>query len=326
MRITIVAFLLVISIVGRAQKPGEKGIRIVDSMTVQERISRNPVLLRSEMDSLVKAHAAPFIPQQIIFPVEQKNNGKETAILFLVGGMLLLSIGIFYLTYKNHQHSISVLQSAEAFSNTKSKIERHRPKHGLMALESKIEELNGEVHKLSRENEGLNRVIKEYNGIQHEYDSIKHGMQSAYKIKNYPGYDKNKEEVTAMQGVLMTEKALAHYAYEKFLRPVLKIADDNKNNPARMSDNDRLKLMDMLVSLSFLYIEYLYLRVGDLSIGGSMVARLKDLAAGKSPDPALLKKLNMENGNRALVIKMALNRLSIDKLSYPVFDETHLNP
>jgi len=39
----------------------------------------------------------------------------------------------------------------------------------------------------------------------------------------------------------------------------------------------------------------------------------------------LLKKLNKEHGSRALVLRMALNKSGISKLSYPVFDETDLN-
>jgi hypothetical protein len=46
---------------------------------------------------------------------------------------------------------------------------------------------------------------------------------------------------------------------------------------------------------------------------------------GKGIDPALLKKLSMEHGSRALALRMALNKAGISKLSYPVFDETDLN-
>jgi len=193
------------------------------------------------------------------------------------------------------------------------------------SLESKISDLNAELNKLSKENEGLNRVIKEYNGIQHEYDSLKHGILKAYKVKNYPGYDKTKDETIAMQGVLQTESSVAAYAYEKFLKPILAITDANKNSPAKLSTPDQEKLLDLLVSLSLLYIEYLYLRVNDLSIGGKMVERIQGLGKGNLLDASLLKKLNTEFGSRALVIKMALNKAELHQLSYPVFDETNLN-
>jgi hypothetical protein len=206
-----------------------------------------------------------------------------------------------------------------------SKDKNGKGKIAPQSLENKIYELNAELHKLSKENEGLNRVIKEYNGIQHEYDSLKHGILKAYKVKNYPGYDKTKEDHQVMQGVLETENSVANYAYEKFLKPILSIADSNKNSPARISEQDRQKVLDLLVSLSFLYIEYLYLRVNDLSIGGKMVERIQGFAKGNGLDTALLKKLNTESGNRALVLRMVLNKAELNKLSYPVFDETNLN-
>ena len=128
-----------------------------------------------------------------------------------------------------------------------------------------------------------------------------------------------------MQSVLDTENIVANYAYEKFLKPILVITDTNKNSPARLNDTDREKLLDLLVSLSLLYIEYLYLRVNDLSIGGKMVERIKGFAGGNGIDNSLLKKLSSEFGSRALVIKMALNKVGIQRLTYPVFDETNLN-
>lgn len=193
------------------------------------------------------------------------------------------------------------------------------------AADSRLSELKTELLKLSKENESLQRVVKEYNGIQHEYDSLKHGILKAYKVKNYPGYDKSKDEAVAMKSVLNTENFVAAYAYEKFLKPILAIADANKNSPAKTAPEDREKLLDLLVSLSLLYIEYLYLRVNDLAIGGQMVERIQGLSKGNGLDPALLKKLDTEFGSRALVIKMALDKAGLQKLAYPVFDETNLN-
>ncbi len=241
---------------------------------------------------------------------------------------------VIYLVYR-HQHKIN---RTIAGLNEKMKRPEFNAGNGLHAvtkekkakaapqsLENKIFDLNAELHKLSKENEGLNRVIKEYNGIQHEYDSLKHGILKTYKVKNYPGYDKTKDETLAMQGVLQTENSVANYAYEKFLKPILTITDANKNSPAKISTADRERLLDLLVSLSLLYIEYLYLRVNDLSIGGKMVERIKDCSNGNGPDISLLKKLNTEFGSRALVLKMALNKAELHQLSYPVFDETNLN-
>ncbi|MBL0131588.1 MAG: hypothetical protein IPP43_11065 [Chitinophagaceae bacterium] len=188
-----------------------------------------------------------------------------------------------------------------------------------------MNDLNAELYKLSKENEGLNRVLKEYNGIQHEYDSLKQGILKAYKVKNYPGYDKTKDETNAIRGVLETENTVAKYAYEKFLKPILAITDANKNTPAKLSETDREKLLDLLISLSLLYIEYLYLRVNELSVGGTMVERIKGYGKGNGLDTSLLRKLNTESGSRALVLKMALRSAHLQQLSYPVFDETNLN-
>jgi hypothetical protein len=192
-------------------------------------------------------------------------------------------------------------------------------------LENKINDLNAEMTKLTKENETLNRVLKEYNGIQHEFDSLKHGIAKVYKIKNYPGYDKSKTDVSVLQGVLETENSVANYAYEKFLKPIFTITDANKNNPAKINEEDREKLLELLVSLSLLYIEYLYLRVNDLSIGGKMVERIESLGRDNGLDPSLLKKLNTEHGSRALVLRMILDKTKLHQLSYPVFDETDLN-
>ncbi|MEO7983599.1 MAG: hypothetical protein ABI688_05930 [Bacteroidota bacterium] len=332
-KICLAFFVLLLSAVVVAQPPDTRHIRIVDTLTVQEKTARNPVILRSEMDSLIRQ----FIdaqPQQVVKEPEKQVtdniNRYILAGLFAIIGLLGFLIYLFYRQQK--------INRTVAGFNERSKQEESTPAKGLyvvtkerkgkavpVSLETKINELNAELHKLSKENEGLNGVIKEYNGIQHEYDSLKHGILKAYKVKNYPGYDKTKDETLAMQGVLQTENLVAAYAYEKFLKPILVITDANKNNPAKLSEADQARLLDLLVSLSLLYIEYLYLRVNDLSIGGKMVERIQGLGKGKGLDAALLKKLNTEFGSRALVIKMALNKAELHQLSYPVFDETNLN-
>jgi hypothetical protein len=144
-----------------------------------------------------------------------------------------------------------------------------------------------------------------------------------YKVKNYPFYDKAKEEGQMIKDLLLTERTVALHAFEKFMKPVIQITDTNKNNPAKISVEDSTKLLELLVSLSLYYIEYLYLRINDLSVGGNMVQRIG--SNGKGIDPGLLKKLNVEHGSRALALRMALNKSGISKLSYPVFDETDLN-
>ncbi len=313
-------------------QPDTKHIRIVDTLTALEKVNRNPVILKAELDSLIRQYNASQVQQVVKEPVKEKTFDPN---LYILGGSIIaLLVFIIFLFYR-HQHKINRTISG---LNEKMKRPELNADNGLhlvtkekkgkaapQSLENKIYDLNAELHKLSKENEGLNRVIKEYNGIQHEYDSLKHGMLKTYKVKNYPDYDKTKDETLAMQGVLQTENAVANYAYEKFLKPILTITDANKNSPAKISTADRERLLDLLVSLSLLYIEYLYLRVNDLSIGGKMVERIKGCSNGNGPDISLLKKLNTEFGSRALVLKMALNKAELHKLSYPVFDETNLN-
>lgn len=292
-----------------AQQPAGKPIRIADSLTAAEKAARNPILLRTELDSLVKVYAPVPVDTEAKQPVEVAK--QETSLVpVLVSGIIILMLA--YLIYL-----IRNLRSNEP----KTKEDKNQAQ----SLESRIIDLKTELLKVSKENEGLNRVVKEYNGIQHEYDSLKHGMFKAYKIKNYPGYDKSKAEAAAMQSVLGIENAVAVYSYEKFLKPILAIADANKNSPAKTTEADREKILDLLVSLSLLYIEYLYLRVNDLSIGGKMVERILAVSKGNGPDISVLRKLDTEFGSRALVIRMALNKASLEKLCYPVFDETNLN-
>lgn len=307
-----------------AQQPVARHIRITDTLTAQEKTNRNPVILQSELDSLIKVYnTAQEQEQQFVktIPVEAKDNFSQY--LFIALMVVIGLLGLVVVMIYRHQQKIS--KTIAGLNKEQQPVKAGKGKSSPQTLESKINDLNAELHKLSKENEGMSRVIKEYNGIQHEYDSLRHGMQKAYKVKNYPDYDKAKDEKLAIQGVLDTENMVANYAYEKFLKPILAITDANKNSPARLSAADREKLLDLLLSLSFLYIEYLYLRINDLSIGGRMVERIKGFSNGNGIDAALLKKLNIEFGSRALVIKMALEKTGVARLSYPVFDETNLN-
>jgi len=52
---------------------------------------------------------------------------------------------------------------------------------------------------------------------------------------------------------------------------------------------------------------------------------LGSLRNGNHIDKGLLKELNIEHGSRALVLRMVLDKMDIQNLSYPVFDETNLN-
>lgn len=314
----------------QAQQAG-KGIRIADTLSVKERSERNPLILRSELDSLIKLYAPVQLPVQTQTETVESREQLSPYILAGVIGLLLAAFVIVFILYRQRKETrrlADMLQNKQALPFTAGR--NGRTKNGKrisqpMTAEEKMEELCAELSRLEKENASLNGVIREYNGIRHEYDSLKQGLQRAYKIKNYPGYDRTKDDVLAMKTVLDTEKAVADYAYEKFLKPVLSVADANKNNPSKMSAADKERMIDLLLSLSFLYIEYLYLRVSELSVGGTIVERIKGFSRGNSTDMQLLKKLNMEAGSRALVMRLALNKAAVDNLSYPVFDETNLN-
>ena len=326
--------LLLLLSAGLYAQTDTKSIRIVDTLSAAEKSGRNPIILRSELDSLIKLSLVNLPQQEVKQPEKVETNGTQQYILAGLAAIVVLLIMVIYLLFRHQRkinRTIAGLQEEAKQSSTRTDkgpsalAKDKKGKLSPQAMENKINDLNAELLKLSKENEGLNLVIKEYNGVQHEYDSLKHGIQKAYKVKNYPGYDKTKDEKVAMQTVLETENAVVGFAYEKFLKPILAITDANKNNPAKLSKADNEKLWDLLISLSLLYIEYLYLRVNELAIGGRIAERIKEFSKGKGPDISLLKKMNTEFGSRALVIKIALNKAELHQLSYPVFDETNLN-
>jgi len=326
--------LLLSTITVSAQQSDTQRIRIADTLTAKEKISRNTVILQSELDSLIKEYNDSQVQQVVKEPVKEPASASNSYVLAGLLAIIALLVVVIYMFYRQQQKINKTIEHLNKESTqgkinpetaTSASVKDRKGKAATQTLEGKISDLTDELQKLSKENDGLNRVIKEYNGIQSEYDSLKQGIQKGYKIKNYPGYDKSTDANSAMRGVLETENAVAIYAYEKFLKPILLITDGNKNSPAKLSATDRERLLDLLISMSLLYIEYLYLRINDLSVGGKMVERIKAVAKGNAPDTSLLKKMDTEFGSRALVIKMALNKAELHKLSYPVFDETNLN-
>ena len=330
MRLKIFYLLIVCFLAGEtpAQQADKKTIRIVDTLSVQDNNNRNPVILKSELDSLIRAYTATLPSEIKKQEAVQPDRQAETATGFILPAILLILALLVFLVYGNRRRSIQTMtilkkqfEAEQQGTGPNQKSKKTKPG----SLEEKIDNLHAEVNKLTKENEGLNRVINEYNGIQHEFTALKHGMTRNYKVKNYPGYDKQKPESNSFQKVLETENAIAQYAYEKFLKPILVLADNNKNNPAKISPEDMNRILDLLISLSLLYIEYLYLRVSELSIGGKMVERMQGLSNGNGIDRLLLRKLDVQHGSRALVVKMVLNKLNLGHLSYPVFDETDLN-
>jgi Sec-independent protein translocase protein TatA len=306
-----------------AQQSDKTKIRIVDTLTRQERTNRNPVISKAELDSMIQLHTAS-LPQ-----VQLKDSPPVTQIVpeipiwvtaVGIAALLLISI-LLYLLFDYHKRLgktvgdlkrlIQNFSFYTANSNETTTTERNF--RGKAAFEKKINEITTELEKEKAMNDEL---------IE-EYDLVKQSIAEVYKIRNYPLFDKNKTEQEIILDILKTEKTVASHAFEKYMKPLFAIADANKNNPAKLSPEDSEKMLELLVSMSLYYIEYLYLRVNDLAVGGNMVQRIG--SNGKGIDPSLLKKLNIEHGSRALALRMALNKSGITKLSYPVFDETDLN-
>jgi hypothetical protein len=312
-------------------------IRIVDTLTAQEKQQRNPVLLRSEIDSLLALHEQErtgSLPQEAV--VKPAFGWNE----YLLGGVILLLLGtgvLSWLLYRNQQrfNETAFLLSRQvknlelaAFSINSSEMNatmKSKTRVSVSTLEKKVQTLNSQLEKLAQEKEALEQVAQEYAESKLDFESVKQQMMEVYKIRNYPGFHREKSETEIVKSLLETERSIALYAYEHFLKPVLTIADANKNNPAKIDPEDKEKMLDLLLSLALMYSEYLYLRINDLSVGGKMVERIASLRNGNAIDPALLKQLNVEHGSRALVLRMVLDKSSVNHLSYPVFDETNLN-
>lgn len=272
----------------------------------------------------------PVIQEPVIPP--QKNDSGTWLLFFTI---LTLAVAGFLVAlifqqrkklavisaYLNHQR-----QSNESGVKTPpSRDSGDLEKNTISDMQTKIRNQDARLEKLKTENESLNAAVKEYSRTQNEYEKLFKIISQTFKVKKYPGAAEGKTDIETLVSLFETEKSFTGHVYDQFIKPLTVIVDANKNNPAGISKEQQDKLLDMLVSLSLLYIEYLYLRVNDLSVGGNMVQRMSDIKNGLKLNTELLKKLNMQNGNRALVLKLALEKISLNSLSYPVFDETDLN-
>lgn len=316
-----VLFFLVLATANAQQQPDKTKLRVVDTLSKQEKANRNPIILKAELDSMIQLYNASLPPVQVKEPVKETIT-KIPLWITVAGIVALLVIALLsWLLFDYHKRlgkTIADLKrliqhfefyaASTAGSNGKEQVTK-----GKTALEKKVNELSAELQKEKEMNEL----------VMQEYSLVKQSIAEAYKVRNYPSFDKEKTEGQIINDLLKTEKTVAIHAFEKFLKPAIAIMDANKNNPAKISKEESDQLLELLISLSLYHIEYLYLRINDLAVGGNIVQRIG--SNGKGIDAALLKKLNMEHGSRALALRMALNKSGIDKLSYPVFDETDLN-
>lgn len=310
--------LLLAGAYAQQQQPEKTRIRIVDTLTRQERANRNPVILKAELDSMIQAFNAslPQIPPQqpvkeIVTEIPDWVTVTGIAALLVIAALLYLLFGYHKRLTKTIADLKRLIQNFDFY--TASAREPEKNSKGKNTPEKKIAELTAELEKEKETNKT----------IMQEYGMVKQSIAEVYKVRNYPFFDKEKSEGQIVIDLLKMEKMIAGHAYEKFVKPTISITDTNKNNPARISLEDSEKLLELLISLSLYHIEYLYLRVPELAVGGNMAQRIG--SNGKGIDPALLRKLSIEHGSRALAMRMALNKAGISKLSYPVFDETDLN-
>ncbi len=314
-------FLFLLAGANAQQQQDKTKIRIVDTLTKQEKTNRNPVILKSELDSMITLHNANLPQVQPQTPVKEiVNKIPNWVTVTSIIALLVIALLLYFLFnyHKRLTKTVSdlkrLIQNFEFYvTSTSETSPAERNSKGKSALEKKVNELSEELKKVKALNQSL----------MNEYGAIKQSIADVYKVRNYPAFNKDKTEEQIIQDLLKTEKAVANHAFEKFMKPALVIMDANKNNPAKISEEERARLLELLISLSLYHIEYLYLRINDLAVGGNIVQRIG--SNGKGIDPSLLKKLNTEHGSRALALRMALNKSGIDKLSYPVFDETDLN-
>ncbi len=310
-----------------------KSLRIVDSLTPQEKKSRNPIILKSELDSLIKLHEMSLIKTQQEEPAKEEKNNNDIWLLMSLGVIFLLAVLLAWLFFQqqkkfgfisnelNRHVQFLKLRSNKSLNDE----EENKDKKLLTEMQTKFHDLNTKLEKLKAENESLLAVLKEYSRTQNEYESLIKTVFKTFKVKKYPGISEEKTDVETMLDLFETERLFTSHVYENYLKPIIAIADANKNNPAQISGEQQDKMLELLISLSLLYIEYLYLRVNDLSVGGNIVQRINDIKNGLELNSTSLKKLNTQNGSRALVLHLALEKINLRHLSYPVFEETNLN-
>jgi len=335
MKCTLICWIIC-SVFALSVRAQDKGIRIADTLTAQEKASRNTVLLKSELDSLIRLYhvsESSTVPQD---PVVRTENHIPEYLLWTIIGLLTGVALLIFLLYRHQQkfnetifllnRQVQNLELATySLNNSDMSIIKSKGKPSVPVLEKKIQSLTTQLEKSLKDKEELQRLLEEYTNSKLDFESVKQQMMEVYKIRNYPGFSKEKSETDIVKSLLDTERSVAIYAYEHFLKPVLALADAHKNNPSRINPEEREEMLNLLISLSLLYSEYLYLRIGDLSVGGKIVERLGSLRNGNHIDKGLLKELNIEHGSRALVLRMVLDKMDIQNLSYPVFDETNLN-
>ena len=64
-----------------AQQPDTQRIRIADTLTAKEKVNRNAVILKAELDSLIKAYNDSQVQQGVKEPIKETSNSANQYIL-----------------------------------------------------------------------------------------------------------------------------------------------------------------------------------------------------------------------------------------------------
>lgn len=307
------SLLLFIMIVARplVAQPSKHPLRVVDTLTPLEKTTRNPILLQSEVDSLIKNYLAqqpPPEPVQAAPPVVKQETPMAVwvvlgSVIILAGAVLLAVFRKQTKTSRQLRDLLLELRGSQAAAN--------------LSTTGKQDAMSSDAARKVGSQSLQERLDA--------YENVKTEMMKTYKIRSYPGYESTTVDERLLAELVKTERAIADYAYEHFVKPVIAITDANKNHPARMRKEDSARIVELLLSLALFYSEYLYLRLPELAIGAQIAERIRDIRQNAPLREELLKSLNREHGSRALVLRIALDKINIRELSYPVFDETNLN-
>src|SRR5689334_16391207 len=135
MRNRILLFFLMIgfAISLDAQQPGQRTLRIVDTLTTQEKSSRNPIVLRSELDSMIKAYNAAHPVQQEIkqVPVLEKNSMPS---YMLIGLFVLIALsGLAIVMIYQYQQKINKAMEAVNKDQPSSKATKEKIAKGKLS-------------------------------------------------------------------------------------------------------------------------------------------------------------------------------------------------
>lgn len=341
----VACLLLIISSTGLYAQIDSSRIRIADTLTAEQKKSHNRVLLRSELDSLLKLYSKSEEPQQQITPADTVKEAPIDTMWPVLAGLGIVLLLLLYAIYRNGHHTQRIthaldkqqkhfnqliLQQQSGNTGAKEPVKPEPAKGGtqkqkLASLESKILEQTKALENLTAENEQLLDDVKDMAGFRTMYQEVVEGITKAFKVKHYSPNGEGKSEHELLMQWLDTERAFTTNVYEKYVKPVHTILDANKKDPAHTPADEKNRLAELLVSVSLLYMEYLYLRVAELSIGGKIVDRINLVKKASAINASTLKQLDVEHGSKALVLHLALREKNIGPLSYPVLDETNLN-